>query len=738
MNDKLFRVSGMDCADCARTIEKGVSGLAGVESCEINFTTETLRVAGTVDDEAVKHRVQELGYNLVDPDAAAQTDTATPTLSFWNYIFSRTDTCLAAVATVLVLPGLIFHELFPGLGIEGLWIDLTSVAAMLIAGAPVARSAWRALVLGRRITINALMTIAAVGAVVIGAYTEAGVVMVLFVIGEALEGFTAARARRSIRGLMNLSPQTALRLQIHGDHDHEVEISVTDLMVGDRILVRPGRRVPMDGRVLSGSSSVNQAPITGESRLIPKASTDEVFAGSINGEGVLEIAVTHLVEDNTISRMIRLVEEAQEQKAPAQRFVDQFAQYYTPAVVVLAVLVASIPPLFFGGAFFNPDPVTQGWLYRGLALLVVACPCALVISTPVTIVSAISNAARNGVLFKGGAYLEQLHQIKAIAFDKTGTLTYGRPAVVGIRAVDCVADSLELCAACDNLLALANAVEARSEHPLAHAVVHEARHRGLQQTLPRAEQVQAVVGLGVTGKVADSEVMIGSHSYFDRNVPHAEHCDAVQAEDRSGHTTLLISRDTTYQGYIAVADRVRESSRPALQSLRELGIDELVMLTGDNREVAETVAEQVGVTEVRANCLPHEKLEAIRELEAVVGPTAMVGDGINDTPALATASIGIAIGSTAQAMETADVTLMGDDLRQLSFAVKLSRAAMRTIRFNVGISIAIKLVFVVLVLIGLGSMWGAVLADVGTSILVILIGMRLYRTPTMEQAPTRV
>jgi Cd2+/Zn2+-exporting ATPase len=729
MSERIFHVSGMDCADCARTIEKGVAGLPNVDSSAINFTTETLKVAGSVSDDDVRSRVQELGYNLLDPDEQGAPSEAPPALNFWRYLLSRTDTRLAALATILVLPGLIFHEFFPGLGVEGAWIDLAAIAAMLIAGTPVALSAWRALTLSRRITINALMTLAAVGAVFIGAYTEAGVVMVLFVIGEALEGFTAARARRSIRGLISLTPQTAMRLRLHGDHDHEVQVDVGALVVGDRIMVQPGQRIPMDGDVLSGASSVNQAPITGESRLVSKSAGSGVFAGTINGEGVLVIQVTQLVEDNTISRMIKLVEDAQEKKAPAQRFVDRFAQYYTPAVVALAVLVAGVPPLFFGQPFFDPDPLTQGWLYRGLALLVVACPCALVISTPVTIVSAISNAARNGVLFKGGAYMEQLSQIMVIAFDKTGTLTQGRPAVVRIRAAGCEDPREDLCPACDDLLALANAVETRSEHPLAHAVVHEARHRGLQHAFPRAEQVQAIAGHGIIGTVAQDDVVIGSHPYFDQNVPHADFCSDVRSADEDGFTTLLVSKESTYQGYIAVADKVRETSQIALKMLRQAGMDRLIMLTGDNEQVAKSVASQVGLTEVVANCLPEEKLAVIEQLQRDVGPTAMIGDGINDTPALAAASLGIALGNTAQAMETADVTLMGENLTQLPFALRLSRLAMQTIRFNVVLSISIKLAFLLLVLVGLGSMWGAVLADVGTSILVILIGMRLYKYP---------
>jgi Cd2+/Zn2+-exporting ATPase len=507
---------------------------------------------------------------------------------------------------------------------------------------------------------------------------------------------------------------------------------VADLRVGDRIIVKPGERVPMDGRVLSGVSSINQAPITGESQLVEKTAGDQVFASSINGEGTLEIEVTHLAADNTISRLIKMVEEAQERRAPAQRFVDRFARTYTPAVVALAALVAVIPPLFFGAPFWNAAAPTQGWLYRALALLVVACPCALVISTPVSIISAISNAAHSGVLIKGGAYMETLSRVRAIALDKTGTLTRGQPAVVAVRSIRCQTANGASCYDCDDVLALAHAVEQRSEHPLALAIVDEAGQRGLQSHYPAASTVRALAGRGVTGKVNGRQVTIGSHAHFDNEIPHPAHCQEVLAADAQGYTTMLVSADEDYVGYIAVADTVRESSRSAVGALKQLGVKALIMLTGDNEATAQSVAQQVGVTDVRANCLPEDKVAAVKGLRRQYGEVAMVGDGINDAPALASASVGVAIGGTAQAMETADVVLMGNDLRQLSFAVELSQATMRTIRANVALSLGIKFAFLLLVLLGLGTMWMAVLADMGTSLLVTLNGMRLLRQPKLE------
>jgi Cd2+/Zn2+-exporting ATPase len=442
-----------------------------------------------------------------------------------------------------------------------------------------------------------------------------------------------------------------------------------------------------------------------------------------------------------------MVEEAQAQKAPAEKFVDQFARIYTPAVVALAVLVAVVPPILFGAPFL-PSPFgrgdlwptgghggegDQGWLYRALELLVVACPCALVISTPVVLVSAISNAARNGVLIKGGVYLELLSRVNAIAFDKTGTLTEGRPRVIEVKSVACQpAEKLaakENCPSCENLLALASAVERRSEHPLAKAVVTAAEQGRVSAAYPAAEDVKAITGKGVIGTVDGRDVLIGSHAYFDQVMPHDRaQCAAVEAAAAQGRTALLVGADDAYLGYITVADAVRESSKRAIAKLKRAGVSSLVMLTGDNAATAATIAAEVGVTEVKANLLPEHKVDVVKALLAEHGTVAMVGDGINDAPALATASLGIAMGAgTAQALETADIALMGNDLTKLPFAIWLSRAAMRTIKANIAFAVGVKLAFLALVLMGLGTMWLAVLADVGAALVVTLFGMRLLK-----------
>ena len=726
-SQQTFIVKGMDCAGCAQSVETAVCRLSGVESGQINFATERLRVTGPISADQIRQTVEQLGYQLEADEKRPLPKTAPEKApNFWQFMLTRSDTRLALLGGLLILPCLLFNELFPMLGIEHPLFDWLALGALLTAGAPIARSAWRTLIASREIGINLLMCIAAVGAVIIGAPVEAGLVMVLFALGEALEGYTADKARHAVASLASLIPTRAYRLLSDGQAE---AVDVETLRIGDRLLVKPGDRLPMDGVVLAGETAVNQAPITGESQLVEKRPGDTVFAGSINGHAALEIEVTRRVEDNSINRMITLVTEAQERKAPAQRLVDRFAKVYTPAVVALAVLVAAVPPLVWNQPFWN-TPTEQGWLYRALELLVIACPCALVISTPVTVISGLIRASRAGVLIKGGTYLEMLARLETVAFDKTGTLTMGEPTVVRVQAVACEDPAATLdCAACEDLLAVAGAVEQQSEHPLAKAIVSETAVRGANGRYPAATNVQATVGLGVTGQVGDEQIFLGSHRYFDEHIAHSDvHCADIQDMAAQGQTPILISRDGAYAGMIALADQVRDSSRQALASLRQLGIHQLVMLTGDATETAVRIGQQVGLTDVRAGLLPEQKLDAIEQLR-LTGPVAMVGDGINDAPALAAADVGIAMGAAGspQALETADVALMQDDLAQFVTALKLSRATMRTVKVNIGLSLGVKFAFLLLVLSGHGTMWLAVLADMGTSLLVTLNGMRMLR-----------
>ncbi|MGL4647918.1 MAG: heavy metal translocating P-type ATPase, partial [Caldilineaceae bacterium] len=673
----------------------------------------------------------------------------------------RTSTRLTLLGLLLILPGLLFDELLPiiGINIESPIFGWMALAALVVAGIPIVRRAISALVINRQITINLLMTIAAVGAVLLGAWTEAGLVMVLFALGEALEGYTAGRARDSLRSLLSLAPDEAIVLrpcidcQGHMGQEgytggpcpwcgiEEQRVPASSVLVGDQVLVRPGDRFPVDGIVVQGLSSVNQAPITGESLPVAKAPGSTIYAGAINGEGALTVEATALAADSTIARIVRLVEQAQERRAPVQSMVDRFAAWYTPAVVLVALLVACLPPLLWGEPFWG----AQGWFYRALAILVVACPCALVISTPVTLAAAVGRAARLGMLVKGGEVLQVLSQVSAIAFDKTGTLTQGRPQVQQVRALACEAPGTDgaTCAPCDDLLALAHAVERRSEHPLARAVADHAAALGVAGRYGAADSVLAFPGRGVAGVVEGRPVFVGSHAHFDRDVPHADaECATLRAAAAGGQTPLLLSLEGAYAGFILVSDPPRPEARAALDELRALGIEQLVMVTGDESGAAHKVAAALGGLDVRDRVLPDEKVAVVEALKRPQGggtPTtvAMIGDGVNDAPALAAADVGIAMGAgSAQALETADLVLLADNLRHLPAAIRLARKALRTVRQNIYFSVGLKLVVFALVLAGYGSLWMAVVADGGASLIVTLWGMRLLRyQPFPERRP---
>ncbi len=716
MDNQTYIVKGMDCADCALKVEKGVRQLEGIQSVQIDFSTGLLHVQGPVAPQALQNRVKALGYQLEEKGQTGQTQVqANALVGFWQFLLGRAETRLALAGGALILLALALR-LF---GISEPITNLVLIAALGVAIFPIARSAVVNLWINHDFSINLLMMIAAVGAVIIGEYTESATLIFLFAIAEALEGYTADRARSVLGELSHLAPETAIRITPQG----EEVVAVTALQPGDEVLVKAGERIPMDGIVSSGQSTVNQAPITGESLPVEKVSGEEVFAGTVNGSGALSIKITHPAGENTIQRIIRMIEQAQSLRAPTQRFIDRFAQIYTPAVVAVAALVALVPPLLFGQPFFNPAEGGLGWLYRALALLVIACPCALVISAPVTIVSAITAAARQGVLFKGGAYLEALAAVRAFAFDKTGTLTLGQPVVTDSLSADCLED-----AGCDGdeVLALASALEKRSAHPLARSVLTAAEARGVVNIYPAADQVQTLAGSGLQGHVNGKLATIGNHKLFDQLHPHHEAlCEQVQQAEAQGKTTMLVCDGERVRGFIAVADAVRAESRQIISSLKDLG-KATAMLTGDNLLVASAVGQQTGVSDIQANLLPEDKVAAIQSLITRYGSVAMVGDGINDAPALAAATLGIAMGGagSAQAMETADIVLMANDLQQLPFAVRLSGFARRLIRQNIAFSLTVKLVFVILAMTGLTSLWLAVLADMGVSLVVTLNGMR--------------
>lgn len=593
-------------------------------------------------------------------------------------------------------------------GAATLFISLYLIA--IIAGVwGNARKAWYSL---PRLDFNmsVLMTIAVIGAVAIGEWEEGAVVAFLYSVSEMLESWTMERVRRSIRALMDIAPRVA---RIRRQAGEEIEVPVEEIQVGDVMIVHPGEKIAMDGRIIKGESAVNEAAITGEAVPVEKGPGAEVYAGTLNTHGSLEVEVTKLVRDTTIARIIHLVEEAQARRAPSQAFVERFAAVYTPIVLALAAGIVLVPPLLLGYPW-------SPWIYRGLALLVVACPCALVVSTPVAIVSAIGNAARNGVLIKGGVYLEQAGALTAVAFDKTGTLTKGESTITDIIPLGRLTE--------EELLQIAASLETRSEHPLAQAVVKAAEARGL--AIKPAEDFSALTGRGARGVVSGRTVYIGNLRLFtELGMETKAVAGRIRLLQEEGKTAIVVATAEDFLGIIAVADEVRETSATAIAALKRTGIRRTVMLTGDNEATARTIASRVGVDEFRAELLPQDKVKAVQELLQQYGKVAMVGDGINDAPALATATVGIAMGGagTDTALETADIALMADDLTRLPFTIRLSRAALGVIRQNIGFSLAIKAMAVAAVFPGWLTLWLAILADMGASLLVTLNGMRLLR-----------
>lgn len=714
--EKTYHIGNMDCLHCAHELEEGVRRLEGVSAVRVDFNTSKMTLTGDVLFEKLQSRVEALGKTIHpenDGEALIVPSYRAGVWGFWDYLNERTETRLALIGGGLILLAIVLSVVFGGSGMmDGLY-----VIATLIALYPIAKSGWNALFINRQFSINFLMTVAAIGAMIIGEYLEAATVVFLFAIGEALEGFVTGKAREGLRGLIDMKPAHAIQYSADGE---EISVPVEALRIGDVIVIKPSEKIPMDGVVLAGESAVNQAPITGESVPVYKMAGATVYAGCINGDGLLRVEVTHLAKDNTLNRVIQLVEEAQSAKSPTQRVIDNFAQWYTPAVMVLAGLVALIPILILGQS-------AEVWVYRALTMLVIACPCALVISTPVSIISAVTAAARNGVLVKGGAFIEVLGQINVIAFDKTGTLTQGKPVTTRYQSL-APHDEIEACAECDDVLALAEAVERYSAHPLAQAVVSAAETQRVAGKY-RADDVQSLTGRGVQGVVDGRVVTVGSHALFDAEYPHdASVCTLVDDAERQGQTALMVHDGEGVRGVITVRDEPRHDSKGTISALNSLGI-ETVMLTGDNANVAGEIARETGVKSFRAGLLPQDKASAIQDLLSGGKRVAMVGDGVNDAPALALANVGIAMGGagSAQALETADIALMQDDIRQLPYAVKLSRFTTGIIRSNIAISFVVKAVFLALAAVGLTTMWLAIFADVGMTLLVTLNGMRPLR-----------
>lgn len=598
-------------------------------------------------------------------------------------------------------------------GEESLPTIAAFMAAILIGGFSLFKTGFKNL-FRLEFDMRTLMTIAIIGAGFIGEWSEGAVVVILFAISEALEKYSMDKARASIRSLMDIAPKEAF-IRRNGQ---ELLIKVDDIQVGDIMIVKPGQKIAMDGIVVKGYSSVNQAAITGESVPLEKSVDDDVFAGTLNTEGLLEVKVTKRVDDTTIAKIIHLVEEAQAERAPSQAFVDRFAKYYTPAIIVIAALVAIIPPLLFQADWSE-------WIYQGLAVLVVGCPCALVISTPVAIVTAIGNAARNGVLIKGGVYLEEAGALNAIAFDKTGTLTKGIPAVTDFVMLDNEQKENEL-------LSIIAALEYNSQHPLASAIIKKAEEKEISFKDVVVEDFSSITGKGIKGTINGLTYYIGNPKLFEELLDHSissEISKKIYELQLQGKTVMVVGTTDSISALIAVADEVRESSRSTIARLHELGIKKTIMLTGDNKGTGNAIGKLVGVSDIEAELLPQDKLAFIKKLRDEHGKVAMVGDGVNDAPALASATVGIAMGGagTDTALETADIALMGDDLKKLPFTIKLSRKALTIIKQNITFSLVIKLIALLLVIPGWLTLWIAIFADMGATLIVTLNGLRLLR-----------
>lgn len=690
-------LAGLDCPDCAMKVEKAIGRLPGVLWVSVNFASSTLGIEIETEKtslDKVISLIKELGYQVVSkvPEEAP---------GFWD---RNKRLAATAAAGILIAIGFLF-SLF-GLA-ASLAIPFYALA-IVIGGYYVLRSGIASLSM-RTLDMNFLVALAVVAAASIGQWFEGALVLFLFSLGNALESFAMERNRKEIRSLIEQSPKEALVRR----SGHEAVIAADLINVGDIVIVKPGAKIPVDGLVIAGGSLVDQAPITGESMPVEKEPGDRAFAGTINGHGVLEVKVTKMAQDSTLAKVLTLIERAQGQKAPAQLFTENFGRFYTPAIVILAALVAVAPPLFFGVAVART-------LYIAAVLLVVSCPCALVISVPVAIVSAIANAARRGILVKGGVYLETAGSLSAIAFDKTGTLTKGRPSVTDIIALN--GNSSE------RVLTLAAAVESRSEHPLSKAI-----HRAWAETpreLPAVKDFLAYPGGGVRARIDEDLYYVGSHRFFQKENPAVEfESDQVLKMESEGKTVLFVGSKNELAGMIAVADELRPDSRLTIENLRRSGIKHISMLTGDNLATADLIAKELSLDTFYAELLPEGKVQIIGELQKRFGNVAMVGDGVNDAPALATATLGIAMGAagTDVALETADMALMADDISRLPYAIKLSKRALRIIKQNIIFSLTVIVILVVATLAGRLSLSLGVIGHEGSALLVIANGMRLLR-----------
>ena len=692
-----IRIMQMDCPTEEGLLRKKLGGMAGVTGLDFNLMQRVLTVTHAPKEiEPILAAVRSLGFTPEIANGTSDQDEPTPEPAkpWWPL-------ALAGVAAIA-------SEAIEWSGLPTWMAAVLALVAVLACGVTTYKKGWIAIRNGN-LNINALMSIAVTGALFLGQWPEAAMVMVLFTIAELIEAKSLDRARNAIRGLMQLTPERATVLQADGSWQ---DVAAKSVAVDARIRIKPGERIALDGKIISGRSAINQAPITGESLPIEKAEGDQVFAGTINESGSFEYAVTATADDSTLARIIHAVEEAQGARAPTQRFVDQFARVYTPVVFAIALAVAVLPPLLMGGDWFT-------WIYKALVLLVIACPCALVISTPVTIVSGLAAAARQGILVKGGVYLEEGRKLKWLALDKTGTITHGKPVQTDFVALSEMSEA--------ELRSLAASLAGRSDHPVSNALTQAAKRDGV--ALRNVDGFEALPGRGTKGVIDGKLFYLGNHRLIHEQGRCSDALEArLSALEEQGKTVILLADDQEVHGMFAVADTVKDSSQQAIAELHELGI-KTIMLTGDNAHTAKAIAAQVGIDEARGDLLPEDKLKVIESKIGRGGAIGMVGDGINDAPALARADIGFAMGAagTGTAIETADVALMDDDLRKLPRFVRLSRSTHALLIQNIVLALGIKAIFLVLTLTGAGTMWMAVFADVGASLLVVGNGLRLLR-----------
>lgn len=696
----IFRVLGMDCGDEIAAIQKALAHPM-VFSVNASLMASTVTVAHdpTLRIEELRKMIESAGVRV------AATDHQGPSS------LDQRRIALVAFSGSFAVLGFVMEALFhlPGLALPLDALAVLSGGTLVFPKAIRAARQWQ-------LDMNVLMSVAVIGAFGIGEHSEAATVVFLFSLSELLEAYSVARARKAIREVMDLAPKMATRILPDGSLE---SVSVQSVNVGDLLLVKAGESIPSDGTVEEGASLVNQAPLTGESVPVTKEQGSSVFSGTINETGVLKVRVSAMFDDSKVAHVVRMIEEAQKQKAPSERFVDSFARYYTPAVFLAALLTFLVPPFALGGAW-------NEWLYRALVLLVVACPCALVLSTPVSIVSGLTAMARRGVLVKGGAFLEALGQVKAIALDKTGTITEGKPKVLAVYTINGYGDR--------EILEAAASIEQLSSHPFAEAVVRYANERGILHK--PATQFRNQVGRGAEATIGGHEYFLGNHRFAHELGICTPELEARLSEMEHQALSVIVVGHRPHAGcegevlgVLALGDPIREEAAAAVQSLREAGIGRLIMLSGDNQKTASAIAAKVGLDEAKGDLLPEDKVREIKNLVSQYKKVAMIGDGINDAPALAQATVGIAMGAagTDTALETADVALMRDDLGQVAVTVRQGRRALSVIRFNIGLALAVKAIFLVLAFSGYSNLWLAVAADTGTSLLVIANALRLLR-----------